>query len=424
MDIFRGAFAKNFAWLLGSEGLVRLTRLLTAVALARYLTAVELGIAALAIASHELLRLLAQNGFGLRLIRADQDVVDRLCNSLSVLNWVWSIALFLLQVVAASAVANYYGDPDLKDMVLVLAIVYLTMPLGLTQMYRVQREQRLKVTAWIDSSQIMADNILTAVLAVLGFGPWAIVLPKVIVTPIWVIGYRLASEWRFAPAKGFYSFRDSFSETRGWLSSEIARGIRGQLDVFVIGRLLGTEALGLYYFARNAGLGISLALLQAAAHAMLPKLGQVVRRFGISQELRSESRRIVALVLLVTVPIIAAQTLLAPYYVPLVFGEQWLPAVSVLMLLCLSALPRLLGDCATQVARVAGLANDDARWNIWSSPVFFCAVFAGCHFGLTETALSVLLFHITYQLVFVAAITRRLGYWRGIAANPVHAASV
>ncbi|MEM7431053.1 MAG: oligosaccharide flippase family protein [Pseudomonadota bacterium] len=421
MEMFKGAFARNFAWLLGSEGLVRLTRLLTAVALARYLSAAELGIAALAIASHELLRLLAQNGFGLRFIRADESDIDRLSNTLYILNWVWSIALFLLQFIAASFVAQYYDVVELENMVLVLAVVYLTMPLGLTQMYRVQREQRLKVTAWIDSTQIMVDNLLTAVLAVLGFGPWAIVLPKIIVTPIWVVGYRLACDWRFSSAKGFFSFRQAFSDTRGWLSSEIARGLRAQLDIFIIGRLLGTEALGLYYFARNAGLGISLALLQAAAHAMLPKLGQVVRDFGVSRELMFESRRVVGLVLLVTVPIIAAQALLAPFYVPLVFGDQWLPAIPVLMLLCLSALPRLLGDCATQIARVAGRSNDDARWNVWSSPFFFCAVFAGCHFGLPETAASVLLFHLIYQFIFVAVITAKLGFWRWPSSPAVRA---
>ncbi len=412
MDILKGTFARNFGWLLGSEGVVRLSRLLTAVALARFLTATELGIAALAIASHELMRLLAQNGFGLRLIRAAEADVGRLCNSLYVLNWIWSIALFVLQLAAAAMVATYYGSDELRNMVLLLGVVYLAMPLGLTQMYLVQREQRLKATAWVDSTQVMVDNLLTAVFAMSGLGAWAIVLPKVIVTPIWVIGYRIASDWRFDASEGFYPFRHAFSETRSWLSSEVARGMRAQLDVFIIGRLLGTEALGVYYFARNAGLGISLALLQAAAHAMLPKLGQVVREVGLSDEFRAECLRVVGLVLLIVVPIVSAQALLAPVYVPLIFGESWSVAVPILVLLCLSALPRLVGDCATQVARVAGLANDDARWNIWSSPVLFLAVFIGCHFSLHTAAFSVLVFHLMYQSVFVAAIAAKLGFWR------------
>ena len=91
-------------------------------------------------------------------------------------------------------------------MLLALAVTYLAMPLGLTQMYRVQRDQRLKVTAWIDSSQIMIDNVLTAALAIAGFGAWSIVLPKLLVAPIWVFGYRRAEPWRFNRKLGFTPF--------------------------------------------------------------------------------------------------------------------------------------------------------------------------------------------------------------------------
>ncbi|MEL7450058.1 MAG: oligosaccharide flippase family protein [Pseudomonadota bacterium] len=408
MAAFRGSFARNFAWLVGSEGVVRATRLVTAVVLARYLSATEFGIAAIAMASHEMLRLLAQNGFGLRLIRAKDDDVDALCNTLYVLNWGWSICLFAVQCGAGWLVARYYGLNDVWLMLGVLAGVYLTMPLGLTQMYRVQREQKLKVTAWVDSTQVMLDNVLTAALAVAGLGAWAIVLPKLIVAPIWVVGYRMACDWRFDRTKGFWRFADAFSETRGLLSAEVARGLRSQMDIFVIGRLLGTEALGLYYFARNSGLGISLALLQAATHAMLPKLGEVVRQFGVGARLQSESLRILRLLLLVTLPIIAAQALLAPWYVPMVFGEQWTPAVPVLVLLCLSAVPRLVGESMTQLARVAGRAADDARWNIWSAPLFLATMIVGCHYGLVATALSVFLFHMAYQSAFVLATGTRL----------------
>jgi len=138
-------------------------------------------------------------------------------------------------------------------------------------------------------------------------------------------------------------------------------------------------------------------------------------------ELRTESLRILRLLLLVTLPIIAAQALLAPVYVPLVFGDQWLPAVPVLMLLCLSAAPRLVGESMTQLARVAGYASDDARWNIWSAPVFLCVVLVGCHFGLAATALSVLLFHLVYQSSFVLATGMRLFHGREPVIEPVRA---
>jgi hypothetical protein len=44
--------------------------------------------------------------------------------------------------------------------------------------------------AFTGALQVIADNGLTAILALCGLGMWAIILPKLIVAPIWTIGIR------------------------------------------------------------------------------------------------------------------------------------------------------------------------------------------------------------------------------------------
>ena len=183
-------FSVNFAWLLGSEGVVRLSRLITAIAIARFLEAGELGIAALVLATTELTRVLANNGFGLKIIRADSSQLAALCNSAYLLNWAWCVAIFILQVLIAWVLQYVYSQPELFTMFLVICAANILVPLSLVHMFRLQRKQRLREMAIIDSSQVIVDNLLTAVLAILGFGVWAILIPKVLVVPIWVISYR------------------------------------------------------------------------------------------------------------------------------------------------------------------------------------------------------------------------------------------
>ncbi len=400
-------FSINFAWLLGSESIVRISRLVTAVLIARYVGIAELGIAAMAMATYELTRVLANNGFGLKIIRAGDGDVDALSNTVYLLNWLWAAALFVLQLPVAWLAAKAFGQVDIVPMFLLLAAGNLMIPLSLVHVFRLQRDQRLKEQAIIDSSQVIADNVLTAVLAVAGFGAWAIVLPKLLVLPVWVFCYRRCEDWCFNPAAGFVSLRNVFSDTRAVLTSESARAVKNHADVLILGRFVSPELLGLYYFAKNNGLGISLALIQAAANAALPRLAEIRRKLT-GDAFRSSATGVFRLAALVVLPVIGLQALAAPWYVPVVFGEQWLPAVPVLILLCLSAMPRIFGDLSTQLLRANNRSDLESRLNVLSTPVFLAAVVCGACFGLLWSALAICVFQWIYHGTLACVAYRRI----------------
>lgn len=395
---------RNLGWMGLAEAGNRVTRLIAAVVLARMLDPVAFGIAALALTTHELIRVLTSTGFGARIVQANDQELERVCQTVFRLNLALGIGLFILQISVAAPIADFYEAADLDWMIVGLALSYLIYPFALVQVYRVQRRQRLDLTAATTAAQVSIDNLLTAALAVAGLGAWAVVVPKILVAPAWVAFYRRLDAWRPRIGAGLSDARQILSFGGGVLGSEVLATLRVTADKLLIGHILGLEALGIYYFAHNAGLGISIALINAFGMALLPHLCDLRRR---ASDFRARFIKATGLLAGATIPLILLQALLAPYYVPVVFGEQWVSAIPVLVLLCLSALTRPLQMATTQMLRATGRPDVDLRFGALFTLLSFAVLLGTAPFGIEAVAAGVLAVSLPVIPLWMAFATVR-----------------
>ena len=177
----------------------------------------------------------------------------------------------------------------------------------------------------------------TAAMALMGYGVWAAVAPKIVVAILWTIIVLLTVDPRPRAKITRAKLWDVIAYSRRVLGAESLNTFRANADKMIVGKFLGMEANGIFWFAANNGSGIATGLSTAIGQAVLPYLarGEIAaadleRRFWNSVRAMS----------FVIMPIILLQVILAPWYVPLIFGEKWLPAVPALMLMCLGALSR------------------------------------------------------------------------------------
>lgn len=404
-SLSQNRFVANIGWLGASEFAVRFSRLIAAIVLARMLEPVTFGIAALVLTINELIRVLNQNGIGAKIIQCDDSELTEVCNTAYRLNFIFCGTLFVLQCLLAYPLADFYQTPEIIPMLQVLALVYLVMPFALVQAGLVQRQQRMKTRAMIDGGQVIVDNILTTLFALFGLGAWAIVLPKFLTSAIWVAGYRYAVYWR--PQAGIFQFgkwQEVFNFGRYYLMIEVLKTVRLNLDNIIVGRLLGVEALGLYFFAKNAGLGFSLSLIQAVNTALFPNLCELANKLD---ELRDRFKRNIKIILYMVVPLMLLQAMLAPWYVPIVFGDKWHAAIPILMLLCFSAVPRPFAEAASLLLISRGRIKQDLRWNMALTLLFIVSVFVAAQFNIYVVAASVMLLYLITNPVFAMYVYKR-----------------
>ena len=119
----------------------------------------------------------------------------------------------------------------------------------------------------------------------------------------------------------------------------------------VVAALFGVEAAGIYFFAFNAGVGLSSAVATAFNRVVYPRFCNALDEPGGLPAAHGQVLRVYA-------PAFAAlfliQSIAALFYVPIIFGDRWADAASLVSILCLSGAVRLFAETSLLAMRAGG----------------------------------------------------------------------
>lgn len=389
------------------ELFVRVSRIATTIVLARCLSAAELGIAATALACFELVRVLANSGISQMVVRAPEDRLAATCNTAYRLSWLVCGLMAVIQIAAGLAIAHATGREELLALIVCLAGVYAFMPWGMVQGWLLQRHYKMSNLSAINAAQVGTDNLITAALAVAGLGAWAVVLPKLLTAPIWLVGTRMSIVWKRDPSAGAIPMSEVLGFAGPILASELLVAVRLNVDKMIVGAMLGIEALGIYYFAFSAGYGLSLVLTSALAAASFPHLAD--HRLAGRELLARFDKAMLGLAAPIA-GVIVLQAAAVFVYVPLLFGEKWAPMTPVVAVLCLSAASKPWADMSTQLLRAAGYPGREFA----SAAVFTIIMLGSFSLGLTQG----LFFGVVVLAAVTIALQSAMAVWaRGLVAR-------
>ncbi|MCL1049537.1 oligosaccharide flippase family protein [Shewanella abyssi] len=437
--LFGSALGKSLFWLGSAQVLGRIVRLGSSIIIARLLTPEVFGLVAIILTSFEVICTPTRRISSAALIQMDDQQFNNALTSANQVNWLAAITAFVAMSLLSWPLALYYDDVQLIMPMILMATSYLLLPLGMLYAAQNLRLNRMRVVGRAVLWQTVFDGLLTATLALLGFGIWAIILPKIIVIFVWIGVHQYHNPLpeallnTFTPASTVKTHPLTTSpspntshctdkRTSPCTSSkrkltlglnpqalemlrfglqvglgDLAIAIRQNVDYIVVGYFLGIEALGVYFFAFNASLGISLGLIQSYGTALYSHLCQTAADSNKpSLSLYQKYFQSLKFIMLLTLPIITAQAVLAPFYLPLIYGQKWLDAgaLPIFILLCLSGLVRPLGEAASQYL----ISSGQSRLNLICNSIFtlvLATTIAFCSLsGLTTVALGILLVHL------------------------------
>lgn len=320
----RGARAmRGFAWLFGQSVGGRLIGLLGQLVLAKLLVPEMFGLLALAQTASALTSQLQT--FGLRTI-----LIQRRERVGPWVNPAWWFAgltgLIAASVLAASGpiVAMVYGEPEVVGVVLVLALAAIPQGLYSVPDSLLRGAYRFKEVAALEFGRVVSMAVLSVVLAALGLGAYALVIPFPVVGLLVLLAASglakprvrarpQARRWRYLIAGGW----------RLTLAKVALIGVN-QGDKIALGLFTSTGLVGVYFFAYQLTAQIVPVLSNNIRGVLMPTLSEFQKD---SDRALDAFVRAVGLLTLIGFPLTLAQAAFAAPFIETLFDEKWYGAV-------------------------------------------------------------------------------------------------
>lgn len=250
MDNIEKKFKSGLIWsVLGQFGYLFVT-FLTNIILARLLSPKEFGIIAIATFFIVLSKVLSESGLSGALIRKkDATEVDN--STIFIFNLVISIILYVVLFIFSPQIEYYYDIENLALYVRILGIVLIINSFQIIQNVRLVKKLQYKKISTYSLIAVIISSVLAIIIAVLGYGVWALILLQVFsalfLTLIYWFKEQGLTVYKFSKAsfKGLYGF--GLYTT---LSSLLNTGFDNVYQL-ILGKYFSLGQTGFYYQAKK-----------------------------------------------------------------------------------------------------------------------------------------------------------------------------
>lgn len=238
----------NIFWSYFSFASVKVLNLATLVILARFLTPAEFGLMAICLVAQGMFEIVSRFGLGASLISADPD--DRAMeDSVFYFSAASSLVMTVALWVGSPAIAAFFEMPPLVDMLRVTCVALLIDGLSTVPNTLLQRKLRFRAKLVPDVTRGLVKGVTGISLALLGFGVWSLVYAYVLGAIANAIALFIIHPWRPIGAPRRAQSLQAARFGSHLLGSELISIFSRNFDIFLIGKILGASALGVYNLA-------------------------------------------------------------------------------------------------------------------------------------------------------------------------------
>lgn len=417
MQRLRTTAVRGLLWLGGEQIGRRVIDHVFTIILARLLLPKDFGILALAAVFTALLRNFADLGLGASIVQRRE--VDE--EYLSTAFWANLAAGGILTAIAAAVagpLARMLREPAVGPVLVFLSFRFIITAGSATQYAMISRRMNYRALALRDVTASIVGGLIGVGMAYRGLGVWSLVGQLLATTVITTVLLYRATGWRptfhFSWAKLFdlWSFGGKLQLSR--LFNNLVR----QMDNLLIGRYLGSTALGFYglaytmYMVPLNDLGLINAVMFSGFSRIQDDKDRLKRGFLLATRY----------VTMLALPMMVGLSLVAPLLVSVLFGEKWMPAAPVMRLLALAGFLQLMISLGPTALQAVGRADLRLQLSVLSVLLYLPAFGVGLRWGIVGVATGYLaataiLTPILYRLVARVMGVEIREMWEAIAPS-------
>lgn len=355
---------RGIGWTTASSVVRNLVHLLQIAILTRFLDKADFGIVAIAHLFIGFTSLFLNMGISVGIIHK-QNITNREYSSLFWLNIIFGVVLTSSLFFAAPYVTAGYHSPDLTNVVQLICFTIFLNALGTQQRTYCQKKTYFTRLAIIEIVGAMLTMAVAVSTAIMGFGVYSLAFSSL----TGAVSINLTHLVIGVLKDNRLHFHFSLSETLPYLKigiyqvgSSVLDFLTRELDIMIISATLGLEFLGVYNIAKRVPTAI-YSFIHPIVHRVFAPL--LAEKQGNITILRANYVRLSKSLSWISFPMYLYLAAISPTVISVVFGNDYLDGVPVMMAFCLRyAFNGVNGVCgALQTA--TGRTDIGLKWTLY-----------------------------------------------------------
>jgi O-antigen/teichoic acid export membrane protein len=308
-------------------------------------------------------------------------------------------AFFVATLAGADLIAAAFGQPRLAPVLRCLALVFVST--GLISIHQAVFKRELHFASFAIRALvgITAGGVAGTLMALAGYGVWALVGQQLVNGLASVVVIWATSDWRPRPRFSPACFRDMAGFSVNVIGSNLVGFAYKKLDVLLIGAFFDAAQLGYYYLVQRILITMGLVTLSTVQSIVMPVLSRLQDE---KERFREVFATTIQLVHAVWLPMALGMGLVAAPLIPLLFGTKWQSSVPLMEIMSLTAFSAVFSFFSGPVLYAAGRPASHLKLSLAQVALTVAVFLPMTRFGIAGIA-------IFYALIF--ALVAPLHLW-------------
>lgn len=379
------------------------------IVLARLLTPTDYGIVGILAVFLAIANAFIDCGFTSALVQNQQRTEEDFSTAFY-FNTAVALVFYALLFIAAPFIATLYKMPILMPVTRVLAFVLPISALGAVNRTKLQIAVDFKTQVKATLSAICLSGLVGILLAYKGFGVWALVAHALLNSLFNTMFLFCLVRWKPLGRFSIASFKKMFDFGSKLLATSLLDVFYFNMYPLVIGKLFSATDLGFYSRASDFSRLPSTLTTSIATRVTFPVFSQIQNDLN---GLFLAYKKYLAVMCGIYAPIILGLCAIAKPLVCVLIGEQWLPAVPLLQILCIAC----AFDCVTHINLnllfVKGYTGAVLKLNIIKRIISFAILLLSIPFGMKGLCIGQVIYSqiAVFLNTYYTKKILNFGYW-------------
>ena len=256
---------------------------------------------------------------------------------ISKLFWINAITGFGLTVLISSMsflIARFFNEPRLISITIAIATSFFWIGLTMQHQAILRRQMKYAAIGGVQLGSIALSIAIAIVLAVEGYGYWALVWREVSRNVFIALGTWMCCPWTPGFPRKHINIDHLIKFGRDLTGFNVIVFLTANLDQILIGKLYGPAQLGIYRQAYQLIFSLVMQVVSPVIRVAEPTLSFLQND---AERYRKYYQKIVTTVNVVMMPLIMFLVIYSHEIVLVMLGEKWVEATDIFRILAISA---------------------------------------------------------------------------------------